>query len=209
VKPRLLVALALLCAAFLVPGCRSLKGERPASLASASASPDLASYPLRRVGLPPLLGSVLELQQGAELQESLQLELAAVAPFELVRLGAADVAEVRASEPHRRGWYEPRTVLELARRYQLDALLVATVTQLSTYPPQTLALQVELVACETGLPIWSAQIALDASDPRVRASLEAYERRHRTTGGETSPQLTLLSPSRFARFAANELARVF
>lgn len=207
--PRPLLAwLAVLGAALVGPSCSATGLARPAPLASASAASDLASYPLRRVGLPPLLGAALEGRQCDGLQEGLQLELAAVAPFELVRLSANDVAEVRASEPHRRGWYDPRTVLELARRYQLDALLVGTVTQVSTYPPQTLALQLELVACETGLPIWSAQIALDASDARVRASLAAYERSKAAAPGGSS-QLTLLSPERFARFAANELARVF
>jgi hypothetical protein len=43
-------------------------------------------------------------------------------PYELVPLSTADLDEVRASEPYRKGRHDPRAILELARRYRLDAL---------------------------------------------------------------------------------------
>jgi hypothetical protein len=83
------------------------------------------------------------------------------------------------------------------------------VTQAQTFPPQVLGLQVELVASETGLVVWSASAQLDASDTNLLAHLERYQR---SRGGGPDAhgeayQLTLLSPSRFARFAAYSVAQ--
>ena len=111
--------------------------------------------------------------------------------------------ELEASDPHRRGWYSPRTIIGLAERYHLDALVFGTVTQERFYPPQLLALQTDLVSAETGLVLWSATVHLDASDPRVLDGLQVYY------GLDEDPEawrVALLSPERFARFAAFQIA---
>ena len=80
---------------------------------------------------------------------------------------------------------------------------------MQAFPPQVLGLEVDLVASETGLVIWTSSVQLDASDARVRESLERYtETLNQSSGTNESLQLTLISPARFARFAAHEVAQV-
>jgi len=199
---RIVLALGLgLLAACAVP--RHL--EMP-YLAHAQVAPDFDTYELRRVGLLPFGGAEL----GAGMAEALQLsffsEVSQAAPYEVVLLEEPDLEEVERSEPYRRGWYKPRTIIAISRRYNLDGLLFGTVTQQRTYPPQILSLQVDLVSAETGLAIWSSTVHLDAADQRVRDGLQLYYQGAR--GDENAPEWTvaLLSPERFARFAAFQVA---
>ena len=97
----------------------------------------------------------------------------------------------------------------LARRYRLDGLMVGTVTELRTYTPQRLSLQLELVSAETGQAIWNATLALDSGSERVKRSIDVWCNNHRaSTLAPESSDLVLLSPARFANFAAYEVARV-
>ncbi len=171
-------------------------------LATAQVAEDFATYRLRRVGLPPVAGERLDVEHGSELQESLFAELSRTTPYELVALLPEDLAEVLESEPHRRGRYAPRTVADVARRFDLDGVLFATVTHQRHFPPLQVSVQVDLVAAETGLVIWSGSVHLDATDPRVRRGLEVWG------GGDVDGtwQVALLSPDRFARFAAWQIA---
>lgn len=201
---RSIAALALGALAAL--GCRAAPPD-PGPLATSAIAADFASYRIARVGLLPFSGSDVDPESALDLQRAFQLELARVMPYELVPLGSHDLDEVEASEPYRRGRHDPRTILELARRYRLDALVIGTVTQLEPYPPQKLGLELELVATETGQSLWTAELQLDAGDARVRQRLDLWQASHKADGGgRESVQLTLVSPERFARFAAWEIA---
>ena len=200
------LAAALGLAALAAVGCRTTLPD-PGPLASSTVAADFGTYRLARVGLLPFAGRDLSPESAANLQRAFQLELARVMPYELVPLTVADLEEVRAGNPYLRGRYEPPAILEVARRYRLDALLIGTVTQNEPYPPQALGLEVELVATETGQPLWTSSVHLDAGDARVRARLELWQDSHKADGGgRESVQLTLVSPERFARFAAWEVA---
>ncbi len=188
-------------------GCALLEPD-PGPLATSRLAADFGTYRIGRVAVLPFQGRGVDAESSARLQSAFQLELAQVMPYELVCLGPDDLAEVERHDPHRRGLYEPRTILELAERYRLDALLIGTVTRLEPYPPQALGLEIELVACETGLPLWSSSVQLDAGDSRVRARLERWQSSQEAdSGSRESVQLTLVSPERFARYAAWEVAR--
>ena len=197
---------ALGCLAALAAGCFTLEDAPP--LARWRAAPDYGTYHLRRVGLLPFEGRGLDHEHAQMLQAAFLLELGQNAPFEIVHLTEADLDEVKTSEPYRRGTYQPRTLLELAERFRLDAVLLGTVTQASVYPPQVLGLELDLVSCETGMALWNSSLHIDASDSAVRRYLESFQRSQETTGTwQGGVQLTLISPSRFARFAAHEVAK--
>jgi hypothetical protein len=197
---------ALTLAALAAAGCRSTPPD-PGPLASSAIAADFATYRITRVGLLPFLGRDLEAEGAANLQRAFQLELARVMPYEIVPLSDADLDEVHASAPYLRGRHEPRAILELARRFRLDALLIGTVTQNQPYPPQALGIELELVATETGQPLWTSAVQLDAGEARVRTRLELWQASQKADGGgRESVQLTLVSPERFARFAAWEVA---
>jgi hypothetical protein len=188
-------------------GCAWQKEVLP-PLAHARVTADFDSYQLRRVGLLPFSGDGLDRAQSEELQRAFLFELSRRASYEVVRLAPEDLAEVDAQQPYERGTYRSKSVIETARRFHLDGLLVGTVTHLESYAPQALGVQVELVASETGLVIWSSALELDMTDAGVRDSLRQYSEEHRDENDEPADErLMLLSPLRLMRFAASEVAR--
>jgi hypothetical protein len=187
--------------------CACISTDVP-PLARTQAAPDFETYRLGRVGLLPFDGDELGEGHAETLQRAFLLELGQLAPFEVVRLDPADLAEVQSSEPYRRGLYKPRTLLDLAERFRLDAILIGSVIQASVYPPQILGLELDLVSCQTGMVLWTASLHVDASDAAVRRHLDSFQRSQETTEDwQGGVQLTLISPSRFARFAANAVAK--
>jgi hypothetical protein len=181
----------------------------PGPLANARVASDYGSYHLARVGLMPFRGPAIEPAQARAMQDAFLFELSRGARFEVVLLTETDVSEARPSDPYTQGAYDLHGVLDVAHRFRLDGLLMTTVTNVQVYTPQALAMQVEMVSCETGLAIWSAQLHLDTSDPALRRRLEGFESFASDDGhGSADAQLTWLSPTRLTRFAAHEVARV-
>ena len=187
----------------LASGCILAPAPHMPRLADAVVSSDFETYQLQRIGLLPFHGQPLSGTQGADLQRAFHSELSQSTPYEIVLLDDNDLAELEASDPHRRGWYKPRTIIGLSERYSLDAIVFGTVTQERFYPPQLLSLQVDMVSAETGLVIWSSSVHLDASDQRVVDGLRLF---YGSEEEDESWRVALLSPERFARFAAFQVA---
>ena len=199
---------ALCCA---LAACTSAPTREDAKLfATARVVTDFESYDLHRVGLLPLLGQEIWSEQSEPVQSGFLSELSRTTPFEVVHLGAEDLMEIPGSDPYRRGWYDPRTIIALAKRYQLDAVFVGTLADAQFFAPQRLAVQLDLVACETGAAIWSGSVHLDASDADVRDSLMTWATDATAADyrGSEPSDLALLSPRRFARFAAWQLSQL-
>lgn len=208
-KTRRITTLALAALLGATHGACVSNEPPPAPLATARTASDYSSYHLVRVGLMPFRGPAIEPAQARAMQEAFLFEFSRGAPFEVVLLTESDVSEARPSDPYTDGAYDLRGMLDVARRFRLDGLLMSTVTNVQVYTPQSLAMQVEMVSSETGLAIWSAQLHLDASDPELRRRLEGFESFSSEGGdGSADAQLTWLSPARLARFAAHEVARV-
>ena len=190
-----------LAAAFLT-GCLSFFEAPDVSLAQARVSTDFSSYDIHRVGLVPFKGDMLDRVRRRELQDAFHSELGQSTPYELVLLEDQHLRELTPSEPYLKGSYLPRTIIELTRRFNLDAIFFGTITQERFYPPQVLSMQMDLVSAETGLVIWSGNLHLDADDPRVAEGLRKFY------GGieDESWHIALISPERFARFAAFQMA---
>ncbi len=187
----------------LASACLAPRVPAMPRLATAQVSNDFGTYEIRRVGLLPFHGKQLSGAQRAKFQDAFLSEVARSTPYELVLLDPFDLEMIDETDAHHVGWYKPATVIELSKRYSLDAMLFGTVTDERFYPPQLLSLAVDMVSAETGLVIWSSSIHLDANDPRVVDGLQAYY----TTGDDPEAwRLALISPERFARFAAYQVA---
>jgi hypothetical protein len=198
---RILLALPLLALS-----CASPVQQAVPPLANAHVVSDFASYNLVRVGIVPISGDDLLQPESIEFQDALMAEFMANSRFEIIELRPTDLEETPPIEVHRRGWYSPRTILELSRRHRLDALLIPTVTDRQTYPPQRLGLQVDLVASETGQAIWNASLHIDASEVRVRDAMKIWVEERQGDLSEHSWEMVMISPARFARFAAHQVA---
>ena len=201
-----LIALGLLA----LPSCGLLEDQRVDHLATAQVTSDFATYDLHRVGLMPFSGRDLDVDHAQTLQSAFFTEFSLQTPFEVVPLNRRDLEEVRRTEAYVRGRYESAMVIDLARRFRFDAVLVGTVVDCQVFSPQRLSVQVDLVATETGGTIWSSAVQLDATSPRVREALEAYYRSSDAVETEDGQgwELALLSPRLFAQFAAWQVAKM-
>ncbi|MFT5291106.1 MAG: hypothetical protein ACI8QS_002247 [Planctomycetota bacterium] len=189
----------------LASGCNMTRQLQMPVLAHAEVATDFDTYALRRVGLMPVAGLESNRALAQSFRQALQAELSRSAPYELVILTDAQLEAVEDSEPHLKGAYRPRTILALTQRYNLGGLLFPTITQQRDYPPQELGIVLDLVAAETGLAVWSGRLQIDANDPAVVMGLKVYY----GVGSKEAPhpwELALLSPERFSRFAAYQLA---
>jgi len=176
--------------AALSPACTLVHHEPPPQLAATRRVADYSTYTLRRVGLLPIFGDALDARRQQEFRQAFLFEFARAAPYEVVALDPTQIAEVDPTRPHERGVYSSRTVLELARRYRLDGLIVGEVTQLEVYSPQMLAVQLELISAETGLVIWSSSVHIDAGDAGLEPNFEHF-RRQQSEDGPASADLQL------------------
>jgi hypothetical protein len=192
--------------ALLALACVSTR-QHVEPLASSQVVPDFATYDLRRVGLLPFCGERVIEEQATALQSSFLGEIARRATFEIVPLRADDLEEIPQSQPFHAGWIQPRTVIDLARRFRLDAVMIGTVIERQYFTPQRLGVQLDMVAAETGVPIWTSTVHLDASEENVRRGVQAWceQTRSAEESGEAW-ELSLLSPRRFAQFAAYQIA---
>jgi len=199
-------ALLGLALAAAVSACATTHAD-VGNLAHASVTTDFQTYGLRRVGLLPFQGEGLDAESARELQAAFATELSTGSGLEVVPLAQVDLEEVQKSEPFRRGSIKPATVLALAKRFRLDGLFAGTVTDLRGYAPLRLCVDLDLVASETGLSIWSASAQLDASDERVRQGLEQWLQKSRSSSSaKEGTEIYLMSPRRFAQFAAAQIA---
>lgn len=206
---KLPLATSLLLVAGLSSACQVLAPTRSIeapALASAKAASDFQSYRLGRVGVLPVGGGGMSADEARAIQEICFTEFSERAGFELVLLSVADLEEVQISEPFRRGFYQPETVLGISRRYKLDGLLVSTVSHRQVFPPQKLNMQVDLVSSDTGMTIWSSAIALQADRAEVRLGVEAFYGNGLPVTDD-SWGTALLSPSQFTRFGVWQMAR--
>ena len=178
-------------------------------MGSAQITSDFESYSLARVGVLPFAELNKEPMAHHEIgavETSFHTEFAAATPYDLVPLRAIDLGEVLAPDPFREGWYAPETLATLRERYRLDAVLVGTITSRRVVAPQVLGVQLDLVSCETGQTIWSSDLQLDASNERTRRALATWAEEH--LGEEHGARMAMLSPKKFAHFAAFQMARL-
>jgi hypothetical protein len=144
-----------------------------------------------------------------ELQDDLLGFLGQGTPYEGVEISERELGEIELGEPLRDGVLEVETLLALARRFKVDAVLYTAVTRERIYSPLALGLQAELVAVDTGQVVWAADVQLDAADEPVREAVRLYyRRRHGETEGGGGWEVSLIAPRRFARFGAWQLVQM-
>lgn len=202
-KPIALLSLVVLSACSTIQ-----KSVEPLAVVRLAADRDL--YELRRVGILPIESTDMRLEDQRALQASLASRLSAEMHAEVIVLSRGEAAEIPSNDAYLTGRIDPESVLGLARRFNLDGLVTATVTERRTYAPQRLGLEVELTACDTGLPIWGASLRLDAAQKRTLDALRAwFDKERGASGTNESVDLYLLSPQRFAEFATAQVGMAY
>jgi hypothetical protein len=200
--------LSILCTFFLF-ACISTRSDID-HLATARITPDFDTYSLHRVGLVPLLGRPVDVEQGEVLHSALFTELSRNTTFEMVPLSRNDLESVCVKDPYIRGRYEPQLIIDISRRFRLDGIVVASVTDYQYFTPQRLSLHVNLVAAETGASIWSSSAHLDATSERVQRAVRDFYDSNAAIDNEDGQgwEIALLSPRLFAQFAVWQIVRL-
>jgi hypothetical protein len=202
--------LASLCLASLLAACASTTKSSTGGLATTRVAVDRDQYTLRRIGLLPIESKDLRADEKRAFQAALAAEFSSRWHAEIVPLHADDATGTSMPDSFRTGRIEAAAIVTMAHRHNLDGLVAVTVTDRRAYPPQRLGLEVELTACDTGLPIWAASLRLDAATERTRGALRDWFDDQRSD--ELPPEawdLCLLSPQRFAEFAAAQVAQAW
>lgn len=181
-------------------------------LSRAQLAPDFETYELRRVALlmpfAPRDAEAARSDALSDLQDDLVAYLSTGTPYEIVEIGPADLGELRLDQPTRDGRLSIDSLLGLAERFGVDAVLYTQVTHERLHPPLAIGLQAELVSVDTGLLIWTAGVSLDGGDEPTREALRAFHQLESGDPGIDSWKVSLVSPRRFARFAAWQLAQL-
>jgi hypothetical protein len=200
----------LLAAASLLAACSSTQQSSNDGLATTRVALDRDQYTLRRIGVLPIESTGWRADEKRAFQAALVAEFSSRWHAEIVPLDPDDASGTSTPDSFRTGRIEPPAIVTIARRHNLDGLVAVTVTDRRAYPPQRLGLEVELTACDTGLPIWAASLRLDAATERTRDALRDWfdGQRSKDPSAETW-DLCLLSPQRFAEFAAAQVAQAW
>jgi len=190
------LAMVLLCGCVIAPD--------PRPLASATIASNFQTYSIRRVGLLRLHDDALHraLDRAVRI-EFLEASDYVITPAYTGKLTPSASPERRSGSPFSLDALPPE-VLE-----GLDALLVPQVIASRTRAPQVLELRLDLIACETGLTIWSATAWVDSTDNEARNRiLEWQAQLPGGSGGDDRlrVQSIMESPERLARFAVHQLA---
>lgn len=165
---------------------------------------------LRRVlVLPVSLGALAPEETAASLDGIVAQALQSQQRFEVVPLPREECKRLFGAPEFSSTAALPHGMLEqLATRYAADAVLFTDITVYQPYRPQSLGLRSKLATVRDVRIVWTFDEIISASDPSVANS--ARRRPVESAQGRGPVDLspgTLLSPSRFAAFAADEMFR--
>lgn len=165
---------------------------------------------VRRVlALPVALGELGPEETAVTLDAAIAQALQSQQRFEVVPLPRAElrrlfgVPEIASTAALPHGMLD-----ELAKRYAVDAVLFTDVTVYQPYRPQSIGLRSKLATTREVRLIWTFDEVIAASDPAVANSArrQPFVEAQGRSPVDLSPA-TLLSPSRYAAFAAGEMFR--
>lgn len=134
---------------------------------------------------------------------------------ELQKLGAFEIVPLpdRAEEDKEiqksvvRGRLSTDAVVALCKRYQLDAVVMGTVTSYRPYKPPHLGLKVQMLSIHSASTVWAADGTWDATETASIDDIQHYARSYATAEESMHGwELLLISPTRFAAFVSHRIA---
>lgn len=159
--------------------------------------------------LPVSIGRVAPEETAAALDGVITTVLQEQQRFEVVPLGRAECQRLFGAAEFSSTAALPHGMIEqLATRYAVDAVLFTDITAYQPYRPQTIGLRSKLATVRDVRLLWTFDEIISASDPAVANS--ARRRPVESAQGRGPVDLspgTLLSPTRYAAFAAGEMFR--
>jgi len=128
-------------------------------------------------------------------------------PFTILPLPDAAVTTSLVDDVRLRGSVRTADLVTLQQEYRVDAVVIGAITRYDPYAPQVLGLDVKMVSTRSGAVLWQARKVFDARTEPIQAdALAWYDRIVVESGAEFGPEVVLLSPKAFARYACGRLA---
>jgi len=161
---------------------------------------------MRRVLLAPLANETRHPRASEQLRRNLAAELQAAGLFELVLPPARELPAL-SQFVRKKGKYDEQMLVELRRRYNVDGLLVGTLTQYRPYRPLRIGLVLHLISIHDASPVASIDSIWDCRDRKVsEAALQYAEHELLVAKSDRQPELILDSPDFFQRFVSHQVA---
>jgi hypothetical protein len=160
---------------------------------------------------PPEAGSATSDRSAPRLlQQGLIEEFRGAAPFEVVLypvnayrlLEGSNVLRVTEALP-------PQLLKEIERQTDADVALFSSVTAYQSYPPLLIGIKATLVRIQDGAILWQFDDTLNAGDGPTLNDARRFFRQKLGVETEPPPSPSVDSPTRFTRFAASVVARMF
>lgn len=191
--------LAALCQACTSP-------PRPVPTNHFKADPaDLAT--VRRVMVLPFSQPSGRGADGMQIRDVFLQELTKLQRFEVVPLpeSASEHAEIHRDLT--RGKLSTNALVALSERYNIDGVLIGTVTAYRPYPPMRLGMRTRIVSLHSGQTVWAAEGLYDANDARTVEDLRHYAATFATAEASLHGwELNMIAPTKYAAYVAHRLA---
>ena len=140
------------------------------------------------------------------LRDTFVHELVKMHKFELVPLPEGDEDDDEVYQSLRRGRISIESLTTLGERYNLDGVLLGTVTAYRPYKPPYLGLRVQLISLHSATAVWAVEAIYDASDAQsvddIRHYAQSYLAKNDSLHGW---EMILISPEQFATFVSHRV----
>ena len=196
-----IAALALLCTGCALLPTVPSRQDVPAFFADAA---EIAV--VRRIMVLPFASEPGVTAETNMLRSTFLAELAKIHRFEIVPLpnGADEASKLYRSLLH--GRISTETLAALGQRYNLDGVLLGTVTGYRPYKPPQLGLRVQLLSLHSATAVWAAEAYYDTSDATTVLDVRHYTKSYLAERDSLHGwELILISPERFAAFVAHRI----
>jgi hypothetical protein len=168
----------------------------------------LDSGSLRRLLVLPLVD---ESSQGSPVDvvnQALRDEMIKLRRFDVIQPNPADATSKPQVGPKKTGRVAISVLIELGRRYGVDAVLFGTIDHYRPYAPPALGVSASLVDVETGKIVWEVRDFVDAADRTAEVAMDEFFLAEAAQDqGVTGADLMRHSPAWFARFATRRVTR--
>lgn len=134
-------------------------------------------------------------------------ELIKLRRFDVVRPESSDATSKPEQGPKQTGRISTATIIELGRRYGVDAVVFGTIDHFRPYSPPSLGVSASMVDIQTGKIIWEVRDFLDAADRTCEVAMnQFFDSQMSREQTVMNREIMSASPAWFSRFAAKRIA---
>lgn len=158
--------------------------------------------PVRRVMCLPFLGEHAPDDIREHVRASFLREIAESGRLQILPLPRLSDEEVGIFLSEQTGRIDAKQLVDLARRFHLDGILIGRITTFSDVAPPQLGLRAALVSVHSGSVVWAVDQVFNAGKEQCRQDLfRYYDNVLVEEASRHGPELLMLSPRMFCDYA--------